>query len=100
MVHMSPFNAMPRLPRLSATAMTRVLYLCFMSSAFVKEGDSQELSDISPTITALIAFLTYENGGIRVYEKKRFESNDKNTIYEMSNGLRYQVNANKWEIAS
>jgi hypothetical protein len=70
-----------------------------MSSAFVKEGDSQELSDISPTITSLIALLTYENGGIRVYERKRFDSSDRNTIYEMSNGLRYQVNNNKWEIA-
>lgn len=80
--------------------MKRNPYLRYMSSAFVKEGDSQELSDISPTITALIALLTYENGGIRVYERKRFEGTDANTIYEMSNGLRYQVSNNKWEIAA
>lgn len=70
-----------------------------MSSAFVKEGDHQDLSDISPTINALIALLTHENGGIRVYEKKRFDNNGE-TIYEMSNGLKYKVNSkSRWEIA-
>ena len=70
-----------------------------MSSAFVKEGDHQELSDIRPTVNALIVFLTYENGGIRVYERRNFEGSDGRTIYEMSNGLQYRINSdNKWEI--
>lgn len=70
-----------------------------MSSAFIRERDHQELQDISPTLTALIAFLTYENGGIRVYEKERLDSQDGGTVYAMSNGLKYDVNKeNKWEI--
>jgi hypothetical protein len=76
-------------------------YICFMSSAFVREGDQQELSDISPTIHALVALLTHENGGIRVYERKRFEDTEGRTIYEMSNGLQYRVNKdNRWEICT
>ena len=76
-------------------------YIRFMSSAFVREGDQQELSDINPTIRALIALLTHENGGIRVYERKRFEDTDGGAIYEMSNGLQYRVNKdNRWEICT
>jgi hypothetical protein len=70
-----------------------------MSSAFIREGDDQELSEISPTISSLISFLTRENGGIRVYEKKRINGPDGGTLHEMSNGLTYRVNsASKWEI--
>jgi hypothetical protein len=71
-----------------------------MSGAFVREGDYRDLSDIAPTINALILLLTAENGGIRVYEKKRFTATDGVLIHEMSNGLDYSVNAKgKWEIA-
>jgi len=38
-----------------------------MSQAFVREGDDQWLSDIDPTRSALINFLTRENNGIQVY---------------------------------
>lgn len=70
-----------------------------MSSAFVREGDHQELSDIAPTMNALISFLTKENGGIRVYEKNRSEEISGTTIHEMSNGLRYRVDSrNRWEV--
>jgi hypothetical protein len=70
-----------------------------MSSAFVREGDHQELSDISPTISSLISFLTRENGGIRVYEKKRVTGRDGETLHEMSNGLTYRVSTKStWEI--
>ncbi|MEJ7912567.1 MAG: hypothetical protein WKF70_05385 [Chitinophagaceae bacterium] len=41
-----------------------------MSQAFVKESDDQWLHDISPTLNALIVYLTRENNGIRVYEKE------------------------------
>jgi hypothetical protein len=71
-----------------------------MSQAFVKEGDHQDLQDIAPTMTALVAFLTNENGGIRVYEKKQAKDKDGNIIHMMSNGLGYRVNSkSKWEIA-
>ena len=70
-----------------------------MSQAFVKEGDHQNLEDIDPTMTALVAFLTYENGGIRVYEKKQVKGNDGDIVHMMSNGLGYKVNSNsKWEV--
>jgi hypothetical protein len=70
-----------------------------MSHAFVKEGDHQDLQDIDPTINALVSFLTNENGGIRVYEKKLVKGADGDIVHMMSNGLGYRVNANsKWEV--
>jgi hypothetical protein len=70
-----------------------------MSHAFVREGDDMSLSDISPTIQALIHFLTQENGGIRVYEKERIELPEGNAIHKMSNGLSYgKDKAGKWEV--
>ena len=69
-----------------------------MSQAFVKEGDHQNLEDIDPTITALVALLTNENGGIRVYVKKQVKGAD-GIVQVMSNGLSYRVNdKNRWEI--
>ena len=43
-----------------------------MSQAFVKESDEQWLHEVSPTLKALILYLTRENNGIRVYEQKSF----------------------------
>jgi hypothetical protein len=72
-----------------------------MSSAFVREGEHQELSDIGPGISALISFLSHENGGVRVYEKKRITTPSGETQHEMSNGLSYRVNnQSKWEVVS
>ena len=39
-----------------------------MSRAFMKEGDDQWLSDIAPTMSALLVYLTRENNDIRVFE--------------------------------
>jgi hypothetical protein len=61
-----------------------------MSQAFVKESDEQWLHDVSPTMNALIVYLTRENNGIRVYERKSFvDPKTKKEVYEMSNGMRY-----------
>lgn len=69
-----------------------------MSQAFVKEEDYQWLHEIPGTVSALINYLTKENNGIRVYEKKRL-TRDGVEIYEMSNGLSYSKDANgKWQI--
>ncbi len=69
-----------------------------MSQAFVKEEDEQWLHEIPGTITALVNYLTRENNGIRVYEKKKVVKNGVE-IYEMSNGLSYSKDANgKWQI--
>ena len=69
-----------------------------MSQAFVREGDDQWLEDVSPTVQALIVFLTRENNGIRVYEKRTYTGGGRE-IHEMSNGLSYAKNAQgKWEV--
>jgi GTP cyclohydrolase II len=70
-----------------------------MSSAFVKESEEQWLHDIQPTLHALIIYLTRENNGIRVYEKKNFVDKKGKEIYEMSNGLAYAKDENnKWYV--
>ena len=70
-----------------------------MSSAFVKESDEQWLHDIQPTLNALVVYLTRENNGIRVYEKKNFVDEKGRETYEMSNGLSYAKDENsKWYV--
>jgi len=70
-----------------------------MSSAFVKESEEQWLHDIQPTLNALIVYLSRENNGIRVYEKKNFVDKKGKEIYEMSNGLSYAKDHNgKWYV--
>ena len=64
----------------------------------MREGEDQWLSDVTPNLQALIVFLTRENNGVRVYEKKQHEKNGR-TVHEMSNGLTYGKDSNgKWEI--
>lgn len=60
-----------------------------MSQAFIREGDEQWLSDIDPTMNALINFLTRENNGIRVYEKETTMDAAGHQIHLMSNGMKY-----------
>jgi hypothetical protein len=68
-----------------------------MSRAFMKEGEDQWLSDIPPTMGALLIFLTNENNGIRVVEEKRIVTPDGKEIYQMSNGLSYTKDADgRW----
>lgn len=70
-----------------------------MSSAFVREREEQWLHDISPTLNALIVYLTRENNGIRVYEKgNRLDADSSKTIHLMSNGLEYTTRDDKWII--
>ncbi len=70
-----------------------------MSSAFVKESEEQWLHDIHSTLNALIVYLSRENNGIRVYEKKNFVDKKGKEIYEMSNGLSYAKDENsKWYV--
>jgi hypothetical protein len=71
-----------------------------MSQAFVKESDEMLLQDVPPSITALIMYLTRENNGIRVYEKKRVKDSENNReVHVMSNGLSYAKDENsKWYV--
>ena len=72
----------------------------YMSQAFVKEDEGQWLHDISPTLNALIFYLTRENNGVRVYEQKNyFHAKEKREVHQMSNGLLYaKDDENKWYI--
>lgn len=71
-----------------------------MSQAFVRESEEQWLHEITPVLPALIAFLTRENNGVRVYEKKSFINPvTGKDVHEMSNGLSYTKDKEgKWEI--
>ena len=71
-----------------------------MSQAFVRESDEQWLHEIAPTLNALVVYLTRENNGIRVYEKKSFvRETDGMEIHEMSNGLSYSKDKDgKWMV--
>lgn len=68
-----------------------------MSHAFVKEGDDMWLHEISPTMDALIHYLTRENGGLPITEKEHFFSEEQQTeVHRMSDGFSYLVKENKW----
>lgn len=71
-----------------------------MSRAFMKESDAQWLSDIQPTLSALLVFLTQENNGIRVVEEKRIIDTLGREIFCMSNGLAYMKDRDgRWSVA-
>jgi hypothetical protein len=71
----------------------------FMSQAFIREADDQWLSDVPPTMNALINFLTRENNGIRVYEQRSFVDANGREIHVMSNGLSYAKDHNgAWSV--
>jgi hypothetical protein len=70
-----------------------------MSQAFVREGDDQWLSDVAPSVHALIIFLTRENNGLRVYEQERYTDEHGKQVHVMSNGLSYTKDENgQWNI--
>jgi hypothetical protein len=71
-----------------------------MSQAFVKENEEQWLHDVPPTLNALIVYLTRENNGIRVYEKKMVINAAGQEVHIMSNGLSYAIDKDgKWYVA-
>ena len=63
-----------------------------MSQAFVKEEDDQWLHEIPGSISALINYLSRENNGIRIYERRIIVKNGIE-LYEMSNGMSYSKDA-------
>lgn len=69
-----------------------------MSQAFMRESDDLSLSDVAPSLQALIVYLTKNNNGIRVYEKKSEQDTDGRQVHTMSDGLSYARDKNgKWE---
>jgi hypothetical protein len=72
-----------------------------MSQAFVRESDDQWLSDVGPSLRALVVFLTRENNGIEVYEQKNYTNESGVEIHVMSNGLSYfKDQKGTWEVLS
>lgn len=70
-----------------------------MSSAFVKESEEQWLHEIPPTLSALIVYLTRQNNGVRVYQKKEYtDPKTLREIFEMSNGLSYYKKDDSWRV--
>ena len=71
-----------------------------MSQAFVKENEEQWLHEIPASLTALVFYLTRENNGIRVYEKKMVrDSGTGREVHIMSNGLSYSKDEKgKWYV--
>jgi hypothetical protein len=71
-----------------------------MSQAFVKEEEGQWLHDLPPTMNALVNYLTRENNGVRVYEKRSyFHPKENRDVFEMSNGLTYaKDDDSKWYV--
>lgn len=70
-----------------------------MSQAFMREGDDQWLSDVAPSIHALILFLTKENNGVRVYEKTNSVNSQGREVHAMNNGQSYAKDKmGKWEV--
>lgn len=71
-----------------------------MSSAFVKEGEYQKLSDVGSSLSALSYYLRQENGGQAIRGLKSFYSEKCGRhVYEMKDGLTYALDdENKWTI--
>lgn len=72
-----------------------------MSSAFVKESEEQQwLHEVEGTVAALKAYLTRENGGMRIFEQNSFfDPALQKNIHTMSNGLQYAKDAEeRWYV--
>ena len=71
-----------------------------MSRAFMKESDDQWLSDVAPTLSALLLYLARENNGIMIVEEKRTIDPRGREIHHMSDGLAYVKDADgRWSVA-
>lgn len=70
-----------------------------MSSAFVKESESEQLKDIAPNMASLLLFLKRENGGTVRELHTRTSAKYQKEIHEMSDGLGYTINENnQWQV--
>lgn len=69
-----------------------------MSRGFTREYEDQWLREIPPTMAALIQYLTRENNGIPVYERRTYtDPATGREAHEMSNSLSYAVDEkNQW----
>ena len=70
-----------------------------MSSAFVKEGEYDQLKDVAPNMASLLIYLKREYGGpIRELHVRTSEKHQKE-VHEMSDGLGYMLNdEQQWQV--
>jgi hypothetical protein len=70
-----------------------------MSRAFIKEGESEQLRDVTPNMASLLLFLKKENGGAVRELHTRFSEKHQKEVHEMSDGLGYMLNdEQQWQI--
>lgn len=70
-----------------------------MSRAFVKEGEYEQLKDVTPNLASLLFFLKRENGRAVRELHTRFSGKHQKEVHEMSDGLGYMLNDdNQWQI--
>ncbi|MFL5731216.1 MAG: hypothetical protein ACJ75J_17135 [Cytophagaceae bacterium] len=73
-----------------------------MSHAFIRESEGQWLNEIGPGMNSLISYLTRDNNGVRIYEKKcSYDEKEGREVHLMSNGLSYALDdQSKWYIVA
>lgn len=70
-----------------------------MSSAFVKEEESEQLKDVAPNMASLLLFLKRENRGPVWELHSRFSDKYQKEVHEMSDGLGYMLNdEQQWQV--
>jgi hypothetical protein len=70
-----------------------------MSSAFVKEGESENLRDVLPNMASLLLYLKRENGSAVWELQTRFSEKRQKEVHEMSDGLGYLLNDDQqWQV--
>lgn len=70
-----------------------------MSSAFVKEGEYDQLKDVAPNMASLLIYLKREYGGNVRELHTRFSDKHRKEVHEMSDGLGYMLNdENQWQV--
>ncbi|MBL4675042.1 MAG: hypothetical protein JKY70_02375 [Mucilaginibacter sp.] len=70
-----------------------------MSSAFVKEGEYDQLKDVAPNMASLLIYLKREYGGnVRELQTRTSDKYAKE-VHEMSDGLGYMINDDQqWQV--
>ncbi|HQQ96711.1 MAG TPA: hypothetical protein PLX35_05580 [Cyclobacteriaceae bacterium] len=72
-----------------------------MSHAFMREGDAESLDEIRPSVHALCMFLTRENNGIAIVERRVMNDGQGRILHVMSNGLTYtKDDRGRWMVYS
>lgn len=70
-----------------------------MSSAFVKEGEYDQLKDVAPNVASLLIYLKREYRGPVHELHTRFSEKHRKEVHEMSDGLGYMVNDDQqWQV--